>query len=49
MTILQQSTKRAVLYARVSTDAQATDDKTSLSEQLLALRKYAGTHGFKVV
>src|SRR5215213_2400356 len=49
MTILQQSTKRAVLYARVSTDAQATDDKTSLSEQLLALRKYADTHGYKTV
>src|SRR5215216_4364361 len=49
MTILQQSTKRAVLYARVSTDAQATGDKTSLSEQLLALRKYADTHGYKTV
>src|SRR5215217_3299862 len=49
MAILQQSTKRAVLYARVSTDAQATDDKTSLSEQLLALRKYADTHGYKTV
>src|SRR5215216_5139263 len=34
---------------RVSTDAQATDDKTSLSEQLLALRKYADTHGYKTV
>jgi site-specific DNA recombinase len=49
MTILQQSTKRAVLYARVSTEAQATDDKTSLSEQLLALRKYADSHGYKIV
>jgi site-specific DNA recombinase len=41
--------KRAVLYARVSTEAQAADDKTSLSEQLLALRKYADAHGYKVV
>lgn len=48
MTILQQTPKRAVLYARVSTEAQATDDKTSLSEQLLALRKYADSHGYKV-
>jgi site-specific DNA recombinase len=49
MTILQQSTKRAVLYARVSTEAQATDDKTSLAEQLRALRKYADSHDYKIV
>jgi DNA invertase Pin-like site-specific DNA recombinase len=38
-----------VLYARVSTEAQATDDKTSLSEQLLGLRKYANARGYKMV
>jgi site-specific DNA recombinase len=49
MSSVPQTTKRAVLYARVSTEAQATDDKTSLSEQLLALHKYADSHGHKVV
>ena len=39
---------KAILYARVSTEAQATDDKTSLSEQLLALRKYADANGYEV-
>jgi site-specific DNA recombinase len=49
MRSVSQTPKRAVLYARVSTEAQATDDKTSLSEQLLALHKYADSHGYKVV
>ncbi len=49
MKSVPQTPKRAVLYARVSTEAQATDDKTSLSEQLLALRKYADAHGYEVV
>jgi DNA invertase Pin-like site-specific DNA recombinase len=39
---------RAILYARVSTEAQATDDKTSLSEQLLAMRKYAEANGYEI-
>jgi DNA invertase Pin-like site-specific DNA recombinase len=47
--IVSQTLKRAVLCVRVSTEAQTTDDKTSLSEQLLALRKYADSHGYKVV
>jgi DNA invertase Pin-like site-specific DNA recombinase len=38
-----------VLYARVSTEAQAADDKTSLSEQILAIRKHADAHGWHVV
>ena len=41
--------ERAVIYARVSTEQQATDDKTSLSEQLLAIRKYAESHGYEIV
>src|SRR5215207_1741930 len=49
MRSVTQSPKRAVLYARVSTEAQATDEKTSLSEQLLALRKHADSRGYKVV
>jgi site-specific DNA recombinase len=40
---------KAILYARVSTEAQATDDKTSLSEQLLALRRYAETSGHDII
>ncbi len=40
---------KAVLYARVSTEDQAGDDKTSLSEQLLALRKYADANGYQIV
>ncbi len=42
-------TMRAIAYARVSTEQQATDDKTSLSEQLLAVRKYAESHGYEIV
>src|SRR5829696_698014 len=42
------SKPKAILYARVSTEAQAADDKTSLSEQLLALRKYADTNGYEI-
>jgi site-specific DNA recombinase len=49
MSSVSQTPKRAVLYARVSTEAQAADDKTSLPEQLLALRKYADAHGYRVV
>ena len=41
--------RSAVLYARVSTESQATDDKTSLAEQLLALRRYADTNGYDMV
>ena len=41
--------KTAVLYARVSTESQATDDKTSLAEQLLALRRYADANGYDTV
>jgi site-specific DNA recombinase len=40
------SKPKAILYARVSTEA--ADDKTSLSEQLLALQKYAGVHGYEI-
>jgi site-specific DNA recombinase len=39
---------RAALYARVSTEDQATDDKTSLSEQLRALRLYPERNGYSV-
>lgn len=40
-------TKRAILYARVSTDNQA--DNYSLPTQLEACRKYANQHGFEVI
>jgi DNA invertase Pin-like site-specific DNA recombinase len=49
MKSVSQTHKRAVLFARVSTEAQAADDKTSLSEQILALRKHADAHGWRVV
>jgi site-specific DNA recombinase len=49
MRSVTQTPKRAVLYARVSTEAQATDEKTSLSEQLLALRKHADSRDYKIV
>jgi site-specific DNA recombinase len=49
MKSVPQTPKRAVLYARVSTEAQAADDKTSLPEQLLALRRYADANGYRVV
>ena len=41
------TTKRAVLYARVSTDNQA-DKGYSLPSQLEACRKYARQHGFDI-
>jgi site-specific DNA recombinase len=40
---------RAALYARVSTERQASDDKTSLDEQILALRKYAEANSYRIV
>ncbi|MDP9426969.1 MAG: recombinase family protein [Actinomycetota bacterium] len=40
--------KRAALYARVSTEDQAGEDKTSLSEQLLYTRRRADTEGCSV-
>lgn len=39
----------AASFARVSTDSQATDDKTSIPEQLLAIRKYAEAKGYEIV
>ena len=39
--------KRAVLYARVSTDEQA-EKGYSLSSQIEACRKYAEGHGFSI-
>jgi len=48
MTILQQSTKRAVLYARVSTDEQA-EKGYSISDQLRSLREHAAREGYDVV
>jgi site-specific DNA recombinase len=40
---------RAASYARVSTEDQATDDKTSLSEQLRGNRLYADANGYEIV
>jgi site-specific DNA recombinase len=41
-------TKRAILYARVSTDEQAKSDY-SLAQQLEALREYAAREGYEVL
>lgn len=40
--------KRAILYARVSTDQQA-DNGYSLPTQLAAMREYTAKHGFEIV
>src|SRR4028118_465963 len=40
--------KRAILYARVSTDEQARSGY-SLAQQIEALRKYAATEGYEVL
>ena len=40
---------RAAIYARVSSDKQDTEDKTSLSEQLADCRTYAAERGHTVV
>ena len=40
--------KRAILYARVSTDEQARSG-FSLAQQLEALRGYAARHGYEVL
>jgi site-specific DNA recombinase len=48
MTILQQSTKRAVLYARVSTDEQA-ERGYSLPEQIRDLTRHAASKGWHVI
>jgi len=48
MTTLPQSPKRAVLYARVSTDEQARSGY-SLTQQLEALRVYAEAEGYEIV
>ncbi len=42
-------TKRAVLYARVSTDEQAKEDKTSIETQIEECRKYAERIGYPIV
>lgn|GEM_PF-4045900 len=39
----------AAIYARVSTQAQAEDDKLSLEVQIQACQAYAAEHGFTVV
>jgi site-specific DNA recombinase len=43
-----QGARRAVLYARVSTDEQARSGY-SLGQQLEALRKYAAREGYEVL
>ena len=40
--------QRAGLYARVSTSAQAGEDKTSLAEQVSAIEAYCKAHGLTV-
>jgi site-specific DNA recombinase len=48
MTTLPQTPKRAVLYARVSTDEQA-EKGYSISDQLRTLRDHAAREGYDVV
>jgi site-specific DNA recombinase len=43
------SQPRAILYARVSTKAQAEEDRYSLPQQLEALRKYAEENGLEIL
>src|SRR5829696_8741803 len=42
------SKPKAILYARVSTKAQAEEDRYSLPQQLAALREYAAREGYVV-
>src|ERR671916_3244874 len=42
------SSKRAILYARVSTDEQARSGY-SLAQQIEALRQYAASEGYEVI
>src|SRR5215210_6376704 len=42
------SKPKAILYARVSTKAQAEEDRYSLPQQLAALREYAAHEGYVV-
>ena len=42
------ATKRAILYARVSTDEQARSGY-SLAQQLEVLREYAAREGYEIV
>jgi site-specific DNA recombinase len=46
---MSEARLRALLYARVSTVAQAGDDRTSLDSQLTACRELAGKQGWEVV
>jgi site-specific DNA recombinase len=48
MTSLPEATKRAILYARVSTDEQARSGY-SLAQQLEALREHAAREGYEVL
>ena len=43
------STPTAALYARVSSEAQAEDDKTSLDEQARDIEAYASERGYSIV
>jgi DNA invertase Pin-like site-specific DNA recombinase len=49
MKSVPQTPNRAVLYARVSTEKQAAQDKTSLLQQITALEKYATDRVYTVV
>ena len=40
---------RAAIYSRVSSEAQAEEDKTSLAEQVSAMEGYAAERGYSVV
>jgi site-specific DNA recombinase len=41
--------KRAIAVARVSSDAQASEDRTSLSEQLRLIREWAAANGYEII
>ena len=42
----EKTNPRVVLYARVGTEAQTTDDQYTLDAQLTELRDYAASHGW---
>ena len=40
---------RAALYARVSSKAQAEEDKVSIGEQFTEMEAYCERHGYEIV
>ena len=45
----QANGKRAAIYARVSSDQQASEERVSLSEQVRDLEEYAAERGYTII